>query len=117
MSGLLRSVPDATPRKAVTVLTTRTDTPWTADGFRTTWVKTLKKAGVMRRTFHYFRGTAVTRLAVAGASEAEIGTITGHSLRYVGAILDAHYMSRDSRLAESGIRKREAHESRTCFPN
>jgi len=59
----------------------------------------------------------VTRLAVAGASESEIGTITGHSLRDVGAILDAHYLSRDSQLAESGIRKREAHESGTCFPN
>ncbi len=59
----------------------------------------------------------MTRLAVAGASEAEIATVTGHSLRNVGAILDAHYVSRDSKLAESGIRKREAHETGTKIPD
>lgn len=68
-------------------------------------------------TFHDLRGTAVTRLAIAGCTESEIATITGHSLRDVGAILDAHYLSRDSRLAESGMRKREAHEAGTKTPN
>src|SRR5262249_35563126 len=46
-------------------------------------------------TFHDLRGTAVTRLAIAGATEAEIATITGHSLRSVRAILDTHYLARD----------------------
>jgi len=55
----------------------------------------------------------VTRLAIAGCSEAEIATFTGHSLRDVAAILDAHYLSRDSRLAESALSKREAHEAGT----
>ena len=59
-------------------------------------------------TFNDLRGTAVTRLAIAGCTEAEIATITGHSLRDVGAILDTHYLKRDPSLAESAIRKLEA---------
>jgi hypothetical protein len=56
-------------------------------------------------TFNDLRGTAVTRLALAGCTEAEIATITGHSLRDVRSVLDAHYLPRDSTLAESAIRK------------
>ena len=58
-------------------------------------------------TIHDLRGTAVTRLAICGCTEAEIATITGHSLRSVRAILDTHYLSRDPALAESVIRKLE----------
>jgi integrase len=58
-------------------------------------------------TFHDLRGTAVTRLALAGCTEAEIATITGHSLHGVRAILDSHYLNRDPALGESAIRKLE----------
>ena len=58
------------------------------------------------------RGTAVTRLAMVGCSEAEIATLTGHSLRDVHSILDAHYLNRDQSLAESAIRKLEMGYSR-----
>lgn len=58
-------------------------------------------------TFHDLRGTAVTRLALAECTEAEIAAITGHSLKDVGAILDAHYLKRDPKLAESAIKKLE----------
>ncbi len=44
-------------------------------------------------TFHDLRGTAVTRLAEAGCTEAEIASITGHSVKSVGAILD-RYLAR-----------------------
>jgi hypothetical protein len=50
----------------------------------------------------------VTRLALAGASEPEIATLTGHSLANVREILDRHYLHRDVALAESAIRKLEA---------
>jgi hypothetical protein len=53
------------------------------------------------------RGTAVTRLAIIGCTEAEIVTITGHSMRDVRSILDANYLHRDPALAESAIRKLE----------
>jgi hypothetical protein len=44
---------------------------------------------------------------LAECTEAEIATITGHSLRDVRSILDAHYLHRDPALAESAIRKLE----------
>jgi integrase len=58
-------------------------------------------------TFHDLRGTAVTRLAIVGCTEAEIATITGHSLRDVRSIPDANYLHRDVALGESAIRKLE----------
>ena len=118
VAGPLKAVLDAAAarRKAVTILATITDTCWTSDGFSASWRKAVAKAKVAGLTFHDLRGTAITRLAVAGCSEAEIATITGHSLRDVGAILDAHYLSRDARLAESGMRKREVYEAGTPIP-
>lgn len=92
---------------AVTILTTTRGTSWTSSGFRSSWGKSCKKAGVADVTFHDLRGTAVTRLAKAGCTVAEIATITGHSLKDVSDILDAHYLSRDVTLAESAIRKLE----------
>jgi hypothetical protein len=37
----------------------------------------------------------------------QIATFTGHSLHDVEAILDAHYLGRDAKLAEIAIMKRE----------
>ena len=76
--------------------------------------KAVAKSGVVGVTFNDLRGTAVTRLAVAGCTEAEIATITGHSLRDVRSILDKHYLNRDQTLAENAIRKLEA---RTKIPD
>lgn len=94
-------------RNAVTILATASGRSWTSDGFRTSWAKACEKAGIVGLTFHDLRGTAVTRLALAGCTVAEIATITGHSLRDVGAILDAHYLRRDHQLAVSAIQKLE----------
>ena len=76
-------------------------------GFRASWFKACQRAGIVGLTFHYLRGTAVTRLAGVGCNEAEIATITGHSLRDVCSILDSHYLHRDPALGESAIRKLE----------
>lgn len=113
----LKAALDSKPRKTLTILSTTRGTPWTSDGFRTEWRKAAEKAQISGLTFHDLRGTAVTRFALGGSSEAEIATLTGHSLRDVAAILDTHYLSRDARLAESAMRKREAHEAGTDFPN
>ena len=96
-----------------TILTTEAGRAWTESGFRASWRKACAKAGIADVTFHDLRGTAVTRLAMAGCNEAEIATITGHSLRDVGAILDGHYLKRDHSLAVSAIKKLEA---RAGFP-
>jgi hypothetical protein len=68
---------------------------------------------VVDLAFNDLRGTVVTRLALAGFTEAEIATITGHSPRDVGAILDAHNLRRNSTLAVTAIRKRERHGAGT----
>lgn len=58
----------------------------------------------------------MTRFALGGCSEAEIATFTGHSLKDVGAILEAHYLSRDSRMAESALKKRGRTKPEQKFP-
>ena len=58
-------------------------------------------------TFNDLRGTAVTRLALVGCTEAEIAAITGHTLRDVRSILDANYLHRDPALADNAITKLE----------
>jgi integrase len=103
----LKAALDGTPKRSTVILTSTNNKPWTEDGFRSSWRKACAAAGINGLTFHDLRGTAVTRLAVAGCTEAEIAAITGHSLRDVGAILDAHYLHRDPALAESAIHKLE----------
>ena len=49
----------------------------------------------------------------AGCTEAEIATITGHSLRDVRSILDAHYLHRDVEMARTAIHKLEMGYART----
>jgi len=103
----LKTALDSTPKRSTIILTNSDGKPWTSDGFRASWGKACKAARVVGVTFNDLRGTAVTRLALAECTEAEIATITGHSLRSVRAILDTHYLRRDPRLGESAIRKLE----------
>ncbi len=106
--GPLRELLDSMPRISPVILTNKRDTtPWTSDGFNTSWSKAKNKAGCEELTFHDLRGTAVTRLALAGCSVAQIASITGHSLKDVEGILDAHYLGGKTALAEEAIRKLE----------
>jgi integrase len=97
----------AKTKRSPTILLTLEGRPWTPDGFRASWGKACDKSHIVGLTFNDLRGTAVTRLALVGCTEAEIATITGHSLRDVRSILDEHYLNRDYALAESAIRKLE----------
>jgi len=103
----LKAALDTTVKRGPVILSSTAEKPWTRDGFRASWRKACSKAGIVGVTFNDLRGTAVTRLALAECTEAEIATITGHSLRDVRSILDAHYLHRDPALAESAIRKLE----------
>jgi hypothetical protein len=69
--------------------------------------KTCARVGVTGLTFHDLRGSAVVRLALAEATVPQIATFTGHSLKDVEAILDAHYLGRDIQLAEAAALKLE----------
>jgi integrase len=113
----LKAALDNEPKRGTIILTSTDNKPWTSDGFRASWRKACSKAGIVGVTFNDLRGTAVTRLALAECTEAEIATITGHSLRDVRSILDAHYLHRDPALAESAIRKLEQNTLATKSPN
>jgi integrase len=103
----LKAALDATPKLGPVILNSSDGKPWTPDGFRASWGKACKRAGIVGVTFNDLRGSAVTRLALVESTEAEIATITGHSLRDVRSILDANYLHRDPALGENAIRKLE----------
>ena len=103
----LKILLERTSRRCPLILTTTRGKTWTSDGFRTSWAKACRKAGISGLTFHDLRGSAVVRLALADATVPQIATFTGHSLRDVEAILDAHYLGRDAKLAEIAIMKLE----------
>ena len=103
----LKAALDATPKRSPVILVNSDGKPWTSDGFRASWRKACAAAGVTGVTFHDLRGTAVTRLALVGCTPPEIAGVTGHSLRDVHAILDAHYLARDPALADNAIAKLE----------
>jgi integrase len=110
----LKLILDGADRVSTQVLTNAYGRPWTSDGFRTSWGKACIKAALRNDLhFHDLRGSAVVRLAIAGATVPEIATFTGHSLKDVEAILDKHYLGRDVRLAENAVRKLERKERRT----
>lgn len=97
----------AESKKSPIVLLNSDGVPWTQDGFRASWRKASDKAGIVDLTYNDLRGTSVTRLALAGCTEAQIVAITGHSLNDVRSILDAHYLHRDPELARAAIHKLE----------
>lgn len=114
----LKALLDATPRRSPIILTTEDGTPWTGDGFRSSWRKARIKAGIEGVTFNDLRGTAVTRLRGEGCTHAEIGAITGHKNAEINAILEKHYAASDPELARSAIRKLEARrKSPNRLPN
>ncbi|MEL6284585.1 MAG: tyrosine-type recombinase/integrase [Pseudomonadota bacterium] len=108
----IKDILEVAPKRAVTVLTNSKGQPWKASSFQTAWQRAMRNSNLSGLTFHDLRGTAVTRLAQAGCEVPEIASITGHSLRDVGSILDAHYLNRDYRTARSAIHKLEVHQPR-----
>ncbi len=108
LAGILERI----PKRCLTILSTSEHNPWTSDGFRASWAKACSKAKIRGVTFHDLRGTAVTRLSLSGATDAEIATITGHSRADVGRMMDV-YGARDPALAISAMTKREEGEART----
>ena len=107
VGGPLREMLDGLTRRDGNILLNTRGGVWTEDGFRASWGKAVKAAGVTGLTFHDLRGTAVTRLALAGCTAIQIGAITGHSTRDVEAILDAHYLGGRIELAEQAMAKLE----------
>jgi integrase len=128
-TGATLTIPCAAPLRAAlnaargkrpesaNICTTQRGAAWSSHGFRSSFRTAITQAGIEGRTFHDLRGTAVTRLAIAGASVPEIASITGHSLKDVETMLDKHYLSRDRALGESAIAKLEAHGAKGATVN
>lgn len=102
----LRAILDNSKRTSTQILTNKRGLAWQQNAFRKAWGDACRKAKIVGLTFHDLRGTAVTRLAEAECSHAEIAAITGHSMRDVGAILDK-YLARTDKIALSAIAKLE----------
>ncbi|MDH3579639.1 MAG: tyrosine-type recombinase/integrase [Hyphomicrobiales bacterium] len=105
-TAALKRMLDGLPRRSPLILTTPTGRGWTTYHFRHRWADTAKKAGIEGLHFHDLRGTAVTMLSEADCTPQQIAAITGHSLKYVGQILDK-YLARTNALAEQAIFKFE----------
>lgn len=93
--------------RATTILTNTRGEPWTQDGFRASWGKAATRAKLDDLHFHDLRGTAVTRLALAGCTVPQIAAITGHSQKDAESILQAHYLGGTRELAEQAMVKLE----------
>jgi integrase len=100
----LQTVLDECPRSAETILTAPKGKPWKAINFRAAFVATMREAGLGEAGLHFhdFRGTAITIMADAGMSEAQIAAVTGHSLKHVSEILKK-YLKRTDAQAKAGM--------------
>jgi integrase len=105
----LRDLLARLPRTGPLILQSSDGRPWSADGFRSSFRRACERAGIEDLHFHDLRGTAVTRMALAGCTVPQIAAVTGHSLDDVGAILDAHYLGERAGLAEQAIVKLDAY--------
>jgi integrase len=82
--------------------------PWASeDAFYNAFKRECDRLGIKDRTFHDLRRTAVVRLAIAGCTEPEIASITGHSINDVKSILERHYLYLDPQIAINAMRKLE----------
>lgn len=80
--------------------------PWKPNTFRKVVVRTMRAAGLEGLHFHDLRGTLITQLLEAGCTDAEAGSISGHSIAKGNM---RNYAARTRPLAESAYRKLAAH--------
>jgi integrase len=113
----LKAVLDATRKQSPLILLNSRGQPWSGHAFQAAFGTAARKAGIAGITFQDLRGSAITRLALAGCSEPEIATLSGHSLRDVRSVLEKFYLHRDPKLAESAIRKLETASNLRKLPN
>ena len=98
VGGPLKAVLDATPKRSPVILLSTEKKPWTEDGFRSSLAEGLQEGRHRRRDLQrssrYGGDKAGDRRLHRGGDR----DITGHILRDVRSILDAHYLHRDPAL-------------------
>lgn len=103
----LRTLLDAQPRKALTVLTSKTGKPWGKVNFQHKWRATTLAAGLDGLHFHDIRGTTCTMLADAGCTPSEIAAMLGWTVKTVNEMLD-RYQAMTGAQSDSAVAKLEA---------
>ncbi|OJY68613.1 MAG: hypothetical protein BGP16_05035 [Sphingobium sp. 66-54] len=103
----LRSVLDAAPRRATTILTTPTGKPWGQVHFQHHWRKATLAAELDGLHFHDIRGTTCTMLAQKGATPSEIAAVLGWTVTTVNQMLDT-YQAMTAQLSNNAVAKLEA---------
>ena len=90
-----KSLLKAVPKKGLVVLTNSRGQPWTRDGFKSMFARAKTDAGIIGKRFHDLRGTAVTRLRLAGAEKGDLALMMGWSEGAVDELL-TKYLSGDA---------------------
>lgn len=85
-----RAILEGVKKCSPTVFTNSYGKPWTADGFRSSFGRAFRKAGLKGLDFHDLRGTAITRLVSLGVENAEIARIVGWAVDQVEALLTVY---------------------------
>lgn len=93
--------------RGLTIVAMPDGRPWRRDYFTERFARVKAAAGLAGHRAADCRRTAVARLYEAGASEAEIASITGHSIAKVKNVLNDWYFTRTAALSRSGIAKLE----------
>lgn len=101
----LTAVLDRIPREHMAIVHTRSGTPYTAFGFRSTFRAELKRIGLQGLQFHGLRHTAGRRLAEAGCTDREIMAILGH--RTAEMVTRYTRGAEQERLADAAVVKLE----------
>lgn len=100
--GNLHAFLASLPRSAETILANPRGKPWNQVRFRVCFVEAMRRADLEGLHFHDLRGTAVTVMANAGMTEAQIAAVTGHSLAHISTILKK-YLKRTTSQAQPGM--------------
>jgi integrase len=103
----LRVALDAVAKRATTILTTASGSPWGAVNFHHKWRAATLAAGLDGLHFHDIRGTTCTLLAEAGGTPSEIAAMLGWTVSTVNRMLDT-YQSMTAALSNSAVAKLEA---------
>ena len=99
----LAAILETLPRRAVTILTTKSGRVWTKGHFNVKFHAAKKAIGLGEYVFHGLRKNAARNLAEAGCSTEQIKAITGHETD----AMVSHYVkgANQKRLATAAIAK------------
>ncbi|MCP4108308.1 MAG: tyrosine-type recombinase/integrase, partial [Desulfobacteraceae bacterium] len=98
---------DNLDKTSIRILTNTRGKPWTQSGFKSSWRKACKAAGIEGVTFHDLRGTFITERAKEGSTAPQIASISGHSLNEVNRTLENHYLAEDQQTSDAVILRME----------